>query len=553
MASFIGNAPCPKCQDKGADKKGNNRILYDDGGYYCFNCGDYKNGTGSSLSRITEYTTLPMYTTESILSSRGISAQAIKDYGLTTVVGEDGQMYVKFPLHDVNKAETSHQLRAVDSTDGSLSRDIKFSKGKIKLPLFGWRLVKPNTKTIVICEGLTDTLYFASHFSRSDVVVIGLSTATAAKKAAAHLIAYDKDYKIILAFDTDVAGENAVKEFVSYYEAHDEEKVIYRLQIPDGHKDIGDWRPTKEQLENAVDSASPLALNGLVGAKEIAALVGEYFSEMGSLERAELNFSSSLSNALRLTAGKFIAIIGAGGEGKSTLAEHFIMEYLQQKKKVFVVSQEMMPSEVAVKLLRMVRNEPLDDPKFIRTLDDKERQLRTAQVEKLVDLVNMTNGFGEMSLDCINNHIHKLTSVGRHPSLVVIDHLFAISEDSEPKTIIEMCKRLKDMARNHKTCIVILSHTSKPPKHQKSSYQPQVNDAYGSSGIAWFADAAIGVVSRKSECVTLVEMVKVDRLGGKYVNLTFDYSDYVLTEKANGDKATYIEGEGDDYEEAEVY
>lgn len=552
MANVVESVACPKCQQKGGDKSGNNRLLYDDGGHFCFACGDYKTGSGSLSTSTIELTTLPMFTTEAILGSRGISAQVIKDYGVTTVVNDSGQLYVKLPFHDVNRAEVAYQLRAVDTSTGTLTGEKRFSKGKIPLPLFGWRLVSPATKQIVVCEGLSDCLYFASIYKRSDTVVLGMASATSAKKAAAHLLAYDKDYRIVLAFDNDDAGHMATDTFAQYVELHNEEKVIYSISLPSEFKDICEWSPTAAALKEAVDSALPLSLSGLLGAEEIGQRVSEYFEALSSSSQIELSFSPTISKALRLMPGKLIGIIGASGEGKSTFVEHLAMEFLQQKLSVFAVSQEMLAEEFAIKLLRMVRNQPLDDPFFVKRLSKEEKQEIVKQTTSLTRLLNMTDGFGVMSVENIDRHIHKLTAAGRHPDLVIVDHLLAITSDSETGTILDACRDLKALARAHNTCVTILTHTSKPQKG-RGIQQPTLNAAYGSSGIPIYCDAALGIASDKQSCITMVETVKLERLGGGYANVTFSYKDYCLTELEEGTRVNYEKDAEDDYEETEIY
>jgi archaellum biogenesis ATPase FlaH/5S rRNA maturation endonuclease (ribonuclease M5) len=527
-----GTEACEKCQQKGGDIKGNNRVLYSDGGYYCFACGDYKSGNNTTVQQ-TNYTMLPMFTVENVLAKRDITPKVIADYDLSSCLDESNQMFIKFPLHDVNGAETNAQYRAVDTSTGTLLHDIKFSRGKINLPLMGWKLVKPTTKALYICEGLTDALILASKLDKESVS-LGMTSATAASKVASHILAYAKDRKIVLCFDNDEAGRLAETKFISTVERHDAEFVLYKLNIPKEHKDVGDW-----VASGTFDlQVSPVCVNGLIGASEIAERVGTYLDGMGSSTQIELSFSPTLSNALRLMPGKLIGIIGASGEGKSTLAEHLVMEVLQQKLNVFVVSQEMLPEEFAVKLLRMVRNQPLDSPKFIKTLTEDEKAEIVKQTAKLIRLLNMTDSFGEMSVAAIDKHIHKLTSIGCHPDLIVIDHLLAITRGCDKDEIMDTCKELKSIARRHETCVLLLTHTSKPVKG-RGIQQPQLNSAYGSSGLPIYCDAALGVSSDKQALLTLVELVKVERMGGCYANVTFNYKDYLLTEVENGASVDY--------------
>jgi hypothetical protein len=43
MARFIKTGPCPKCREKGQDSRGDNLIMYTDGGAHCFACGYHVN------------------------------------------------------------------------------------------------------------------------------------------------------------------------------------------------------------------------------------------------------------------------------------------------------------------------------------------------------------------------------------------------------------------------------------------------------------------------------------------------------------------------------
>ncbi|HET8687390.1 MAG TPA: hypothetical protein VFM18_12120 [Methanosarcina sp.] len=49
MSKAIGTTACPKCRDRGGDTRGNNLVLYDDGGAHCFACGYHKHAKGTFL------------------------------------------------------------------------------------------------------------------------------------------------------------------------------------------------------------------------------------------------------------------------------------------------------------------------------------------------------------------------------------------------------------------------------------------------------------------------------------------------------------------------
>lgn len=49
MSRAVSNVPCPVCRSRGGDTRGNNRVIYNDGGWHCFSCGDHRSGIGPNL------------------------------------------------------------------------------------------------------------------------------------------------------------------------------------------------------------------------------------------------------------------------------------------------------------------------------------------------------------------------------------------------------------------------------------------------------------------------------------------------------------------------
>ncbi|HET8685598.1 MAG TPA: toprim domain-containing protein [Methanosarcina sp.] len=57
MSRAIGKTTCPRCRERGADSRGDNLVLYDDGGAHCFACGHHVHAKGFSpkVERTTEH------------------------------------------------------------------------------------------------------------------------------------------------------------------------------------------------------------------------------------------------------------------------------------------------------------------------------------------------------------------------------------------------------------------------------------------------------------------------------------------------------------------
>lgn len=552
--TVIKRSQCPKCLDSGH----NNQVHYSDGHTYCFSCGRVSGKKSQQLNQPEEIEALPMLTTTSILAKRGISPDVIKRYGVQTLQTEDGGVWIGFPLHDINKAEYTQHLRRVDTSTGEMTRDMRYPKGsKLRLPLFGWQLVKKQA-TIVVCEGETDALILATQLKdNKNIAVLGMVGTANADKIAAHLLATITNQKVVLAFDNDKAGNEAVERIVATCERHESDIKLHRLDIHSDYKDVGDWL-TNETVDilAEIETAPSLSLIGVLDSTAIANSLSEYIERLRTVSLIELQFSSTLSEAIRLLPGKLIGIAGASGQGKSTLAEHLVMEMLQQKKKVLFISREMMPEEIALKLLRMVRNEPLHDPRYLKTLDKETLAEIKLQVKNILKLLYCVEGYGAMEVAEVDKYIHKLTAEGNKPDLVVLDNLSAICKTQDSNIILEVCRDIKELAGAHQTCVVLLSHVRKAPPargNKKTIYRPQEQDIYGSSGLSMFADVILAVASDKHRSETYVETIKVERMGGLYADVTLVFKDYCLAEVDSNQFTTDYQGDEEYDDDEEVY
>lgn len=551
-SSVVSRSQCPCCNDSSRD----NLVLYDDGHSHCFACGLTINGKRPKITTESTEETLPMFTLDAVLGKRNIIPEVIKDYQVKMKTIDDSQLVISFPMADVNKAFYNEHFRYVDTTTGNLTRQMFFRKGvRLRLPLVGWHLYR-NQKTIVVCEGETDALALASRlYGRKDVLVLAMVGSTNAERVAAHIVNYCLNSRVVLAFDNDDAGTKSVEVVAQYLDNHEVDTTVYRLDIPKEYKDVGDWIAGAEANYNwmrAIEESQPVMAGGLLNNEGIANSIADYLSALQQDSFINLSFSPRLTEAVRIMPGALVGVVGDSGQGKSTFAEHVMMEALQQKKRVFCVSQEMYPAEVALKLARMIRNEPLDNPNFMKLQPPEYIVEIENLVRKLTTLMNMTDSFGELSVEKIDNLIHRLTSQGLHPDVVVVDHLLAIAPSLEANALIDTTKRLKEIARSHRCCVVLLCHVRKSQNNSKV-YRPQMSDVYGSQGLQINANVIVAVASDKAKKETYVETIKVDRLGGFYADVTLGYTDYCLHEvedvgmnSYDTDETEYTEDESDD-------
>lgn len=531
---------CPKCASKGLDNSKDNLAVYSNGGRHCFSCGFTITGTASAAASSssayeTTETTMPQHTVDAILGKRGISPTTLASYGVRMIEKND-DYYIVFPVHDATGSEYTQHYRLVDSGTGSLTRTMKYPKGiKLKTPLFGVNQVQSQTKIVLVCEGETDALIAATSLAgRTDIACVGLLGTTMANRAAMFAARYWGNLKIVIAFDSDDPGKEATTVFSESLAAHSE-AVCHKLALPTGFKDIGDWLSSGAvaplEFADFVLHAAPVMNSAFLNSEQVADRLEGYLRKISSDGGMKLKFSPRLSNAVKIQPGKLIGLLGDASQGKSTLAEHFVLEAITQKREVFFISAEMSAEEVAMKLMRTIRQEPLHQTGYVQNLPENEFNSILDDTRRLLHWLTMIDDFGTCNLATLEQYLLELGSYGKPPELVVIDHLLAIADNLDKDTLQDTCKQLKALARKYNTAILLLCHIRKPMQSQKRTiYRPVLADAYGSNGLQMYSDVVIAVAKDVEKSITMVETVKMERMEGVYADVMLKYEDWRLAE-----------------------
>ena len=71
-SQFHHHAPCPRCRERGADRRGNNLGIYTDGSKYCFSCGLIIDPTNLSVETLAQRLGLPAPITKKGTSKNGV-------------------------------------------------------------------------------------------------------------------------------------------------------------------------------------------------------------------------------------------------------------------------------------------------------------------------------------------------------------------------------------------------------------------------------------------------------------------------------------------------
>jgi len=563
MGTVIGKKQCPACAQKGGDTRQDNLVIYEDGSTFCFACGYYETVKGNHKQNhnMEAFTTMKEISAASVLKNRGVSDKIVKDYDVKVVQHpRTGEFFVKFPFCDINGAEESYQLRAIDTRDGTLTRNIINKKGgSITNPFFGWQVLRRNkkAKTILVCEGCTDTLCAASALAhRDDIAVIGLVSASYARKAAAFIVRYLEKTNVVLALDNDEAGRRATSTIYEYVQQHAPQIKLSAINFSKGNaKDICDLVALGENLEELVNNASSFLSSDILDSKSITKEFINYLNQISEGDYIQFDFSPSLTEAVKLLPGKLVAVVGDAGKGKSTLVEHMILSALNQQKKVFFVSAEMRAAEVALKLVRTITGVNYYDRDTINKLEPEEK----AQIANLCSTITknlfLFGRFGHCKVDEIDKRIYELEAAGNKPELLVIDHILAISAEGSTEELEFITKSLKGLAEKHAIPIIVLCHTRKPQAQisRNKIYRPTLSDIYNNGAIARYSDIVLGVALDPAKKITFVETLKLERMGGKYLDIRLKFTSWRLVEVDENDNevVSCFEEEEGEFEETQ--
>ncbi len=256
MSKILGDTACPKCLENGRDSSENHLILFDDGGAYCNRCG-YTEAAETFTKPTAVFRPLtpeeiaealakvPEYTCTKAWPERKIAEEAMRHFGiLTTVSTEDGETRTStlYPVHkmvDGKETLTGYKVEYQHKVNGKkVFGKVGDCKGETLLT--GQAVCPKHGNKLFVCEGEKDmaSLYlilakYSKPEWRKSICVV--SVKNGAKSAHNELVRNQKFLdgfkEIVLCFDQDAAGQEAVQNVCKYVEA----KKITVLNI--GQKD----------------------------------------------------------------------------------------------------------------------------------------------------------------------------------------------------------------------------------------------------------------------------------------------------------------------------
>ncbi|ATN92963.1 DNA primase/helicase [Ralstonia phage RPSC1] len=481
--SFLTHkGPCEKC----GSSDGN--AHYTDGHTHCFVCdahtpGDGEGGTRAPTRRAEG--TLSMGQCDGAyvaLPARKIDIETCRKYGYW--VGRvNGERVQVADYRDESGAIIGHKLRDKNKdfrAVGKVSRDT----------LWGAHLWSGKGKKIVITEGEIDCLTVAQMQGLKWPVVSLPCGAAAAKKTLAANIDYLDGYEeIILMFDMDEPGQQAVRDAA---EVLPPGKVrVANLPLKDPNACLVDGKG--QAILDAIWNASPYRPDGIVMARDLL----EEMDAAADVQSIAFPLGAILNaRTLGARGGEVVMLTSGTGMGKSTFAREvaYGWGHLSGMRGGLAFIEES-PTETLLDITGLHLNKRIRQHPHLVTKE--ERRAASAQLFDN-DTYAMYDHFGSAQEDSLINKLIYMAVV-LECKWIVLDHLSIIVSgqegDDERKMIDRIMTKLKTFAKANNVILIVVTHLKrkdgKGGKSHEEGGKVTLAELRGSGSIAQLSDTCL--------------------------------------------------------------
>ena len=482
QGTFIQHEACPECGSK------DNLARYSTGQGYCFGCSYWEAPTGEGRveAKITTEVTskMELFTGNSgAIVDRGINSDVVKKYGVTLQYGEDGLIKKHcYPYHNVDGEHLGNKIRTVDG------KDFIYNGNSKDVGLFGENIFKGGGKYITVCEGELDAMSVHQMFGNKYASVSLRTGSKGAKNDIQRSLEYLESFDaVVLCFDTDLAGKEAVKSVVDLFSPN---KVkVCDLPLKDANEML--LAGNIASFTRAWWDAKSYRPDGIVASEE----TWDILTEEIRVESVPYPWLGINELTYGFRTGELVTITSGAGMGKSQMVrelEHYLLNATEDNIGVLALEESVKNTTLGV--MSIEANKPLHLD-LDNTDDEELREYWEATMGK--GRMFMYDHFGSTSEDNLLSKVRYLAK-GLDCKWIVLDHLSIVVSDQEVqderKAIDSIMTKLRQLVQETGIGLFLVSHLRRPMgKGHEEGGQISLSELRGSASIAQLSDMVIGL------------------------------------------------------------
>lgn len=476
-STVIGTEQCPDCAKNGRDTSKDNLRIYSNGGKHCFACKYTVRGDGTQTTATitpTDKKIADVYQGDAIfLTDRNLRSETLEKYGVKVEVNSRGDVTKHhYPYYNTERTVIGVKTRVVEGKKF-------FGTGNTKAtnPLFGQHLFRSGGRYVTVTEGELDALSAYEMLGNQYPVVSINNGAGSVDNIKANLEWLDSFETVVLCFDNDDAGRDAVKKIAPILGPNK-----CKIVTLSDYKDASDYLTNKQSklFYNTWWDAKPYVVSGVATLDSMREALVEYSNtELITLPEAFGNLNKMLRGGI--ARGELTSIIAHTSIGKTTLLNELVYHFAvntDEKIGCFMVEDSL--DETVRKVVSVHKGENLSllVPK---ELDVDDIMFNAEEVGLGTKVQIHDDGGGSIEIEEMFSKIRYFIR-GLGCTVIIVDPLHTAIKNLSNENIEEVMDRFIKLCKETKASIILSTHTRKPDDdshpHKISEY-----DVKGSGAI----------------------------------------------------------------------
>lgn len=516
ISEFLYHTSCPSCGSSDAGS------IYSDGHFYCYRCNHWEPGEGEIQSTTRTMKQHVEIKGEAVrLAKRGLKAETCRKFRCL----KDGEL-LRFYYQDRSGSVVGAKVKTVDkdfSWEGS-------NKDKLLYGQWLWSnggSSEKFSKTVVITEGELDAMSVHEVFPGWPVVSLP-NGAAAAKKAIQDQLEWLQEFqKIVLFFDNDQAGKEAIEAASSVLPTG----KAYIAKLDPKYKDASEALQASDSkaISHAIFNAESWTPGGIVAGQDLLTTV----TTPNPPCDYEYPWQGLQDKLHGIRYGELIVFTAGSGIGKSSICRELATYLLQKGESVGYLALEESNRRTALGLMSVADGKPYHIKEY-NSLELKAAFDRTLADWKLY----LFDGFGSYDPEVIYKRIEYM-ALGLGTKIVFLDHLSILLSglDGDERRMIDVTMtKLRSLVERTGITLFLVSHlrrTTGDQNHEEGA-RVTLGQLRGSAAIAQLSDTVIALErNQQNDDGTTVRVLKNRFTGevGPACNLTYDLTTCRYKEK----------------------